>query len=101
MNRILPIIAPVAALALSGCLAKTAIGVVTAPVKMTSRAVDLATTSQSEADEKRGREMREREGRLGKARRVYDRQMAACNAGDERACEDARRTYEEIEDLRS
>lgn len=101
MNRIVLVIAPLAALALSGCLAKTAVGVITAPVKIGSRAVDMATTSQSEADEKRGREIREREGRLGKARRVYDRQMAACNRGDERACDDARRTYDEIEDLRN
>lgn len=101
MTRALWIAMPMAALALSGCLAKTALGVVTAPVKITGRAVDIATTSQSEADEKRGREIREREGRLGKARRVYDRQMAACNAGDERACDEARRTYDEIEDLRS
>ena len=37
------------------------------------KAVDLATTSQSEADEKRGREMRQREERLGKLQREFDK----------------------------
>ena len=49
-------------LTLSGCVvgtvAKTAVDVVTLPVKVVSKGVDLATTSQSEADEKRGRELR-------------------------------------------
>ena len=49
-------------LALSGCvvgtLASTAVDVVTLPVKVVSAGVDAATTSQSEADEKRGRELR-------------------------------------------
>ena len=44
-----------APLVLGGCLAKTALDVATAPVKIASRGVDLATTSQSEADETRGR----------------------------------------------
>jgi isocitrate lyase len=47
---------------LGGCvvssLASTAIDVVTLPVKAVSAGVDAATTSQSEADEKRGRELR-------------------------------------------
>ena len=51
-----------AALALSGCVAKeiieTAVGVASLPVKVASAGVDAATTSQSEADEKRGRELR-------------------------------------------
>ena len=41
---------PLAAVALQGCLAKTALDVATAPVRVGSKAVDLATTSQSEAD---------------------------------------------------
>ena len=53
---------------LSGCLGTVA-DVVTAPVKVAGKAVDLATTSQSEADEKRGREIRRREERLGKLER--------------------------------
>jgi hypothetical protein len=49
-------------LALSGCIvgtvAETAVDVVSLPVKAVSAGVDAATTSQSEADEKRGRELR-------------------------------------------
>ena len=41
-----------------GTVAKTAVEVATLPVKVVSAGVDAATTSQSEADEKRGRELR-------------------------------------------
>lgn len=57
------------ALLLPGCLAKTALDVATLPVKAASAAVDAATTSQSEADEKRGRKIREREECIGKEER--------------------------------
>lgn len=57
-------------LLLSGCvvgsIASTAVDVVTLSVKVVSAGVDAATTSQSEADEKRGREMRKEEERRGK-----------------------------------
>ena len=46
-----------AAIALSGCVS-TVGKVVTAPVKVVSKGVDWTTTSQDEADRKRGREMR-------------------------------------------
>lgn len=58
MKRILVLIVP---LALGGCVtsvAKTAFDVVTLPVKVVSAGVDAVTTSQSEADAKRGRELR-------------------------------------------
>jgi hypothetical protein len=46
-------------LALGGCIvgtvAKTAVDIATIPVKVASAGVDAATTSQAEADEKRGR----------------------------------------------
>lgn len=87
------------ALALQGCLAKTAISAVTLPVKVASSAVDVATTSQSEADQKRGREIRQREEQLGKLRRDYDKQIDKCGEGDRQACEDARLTYAEIQQL--
>ncbi|MBD3729974.1 MAG: hypothetical protein IE933_09735 [Sphingomonadales bacterium] len=99
MRGISLIIAPVLALSLSGCLAKTALDVATAPVRVAGKAVDVATTSQSEADEKRGREIRKREERLGKLERQYDKQRAACSKGDERACADARDTYDEIQQI--
>ena len=48
---------------LSGCLARTAVDIVTLPVKVVGAGVDAATTSQAEADQRRGREMREEEER--------------------------------------
>ena len=58
---------------LSGCLVRTAASVVTLPVKAVSAGVDAATTSQSEADERRGREIREEEERLGREARRRER----------------------------
>jgi len=67
------LILPVMALSLSACVvgtvAKTAVEVATLPVKAVSAGVDAATTSQSEADEKRGRALRKEEERAGKAQR--------------------------------
>lgn len=66
---------PVAA-ALSGCVvatvAETAVDVVTLPVKVVSAGVDAATTSQSEADEKRGRELRKVEEERGRQARLAE-----------------------------
>lgn len=85
--RIVSVLAvPVAALALSGCLAQTVVGIATAPVRAASKAVDLATTSQSESDQKRGRALREREALLGRLDREYRKQSGRCSAGDPRAC---------------
>ena len=89
----------IGSLALQGCLAKTALDVATLPVKVASRGVDLATTSQSEADEKRGREIRKREERLGKLDRAYQKQRKKCLDGDRTSCDEARRTYEEMQVL--
>lgn len=88
-----------AAFALQGCLARTAVSAVTLPVKVASRGVDLATTSQSEADQARGREIRQREERLGRLQRDYARQIDECGEGDRRACDQARLTYAEIQVL--
>ena len=90
----------VAALALQGCLAKTAVSAVTLPVKVASGAVDAATTSQSEADRNRGREIRQREERYGELDREYGRQLARCQDGDRRACDRAREAYAEMQVLR-
>lgn len=81
-NLLLLVLAP----ALAGCLARTAVGVVTAPVKVAGKAVDMATTSQSEADQKRGRELRKREERYGKLQREAQRDDARCRSGDAEAC---------------
>ena len=84
---------------LSGCIAKTVVDVATAPVRVASKGVDLATTSQSEADEKRGREIRKREEQLGKLERKYNRQMEECQEGDRNACSDASTTYAEMQQI--
>ncbi|MEC7817708.1 MAG: hypothetical protein VX454_03500 [Pseudomonadota bacterium] len=83
-------------IALSGCVG-TLVDVATAPVKVVSKGVDLATTSQSERDEKRGRELRQREERLGKLERRYEDRMEDCQDGDHRACAEARDIYAEMQ----
>ena len=59
---------------LSGCvvgqIAETAVDVATIPVKVASAGVDAATTSQSEADEKRGRELRKADEERGRQARA-------------------------------
>ena len=95
--RMLALVA--AGLSLQGCLAKTAFDVATAPVRIAGKAVDLATTSQSEADEKRGREIRRREEELGKLERKYEKLMKQCSDGDRRACSDAQTAYAQIQVL--
>ena len=66
-----------AAACLSGCVvaqvAETAVDVVTLPVKVASAGVDAATTSQSEADEKRGRELRQADEARGKLAREAEK----------------------------
>ena len=74
---------------LSGCVvgqvASTAVDVVTLPVKAVSAGVDAATTSQSEADEKRGRELRKADEERGRqARELAER----CRAGKTRPGDD-------------
>ena len=63
-------------LLLSGCVvgavAKTAVDVVTLPVKVASAGVDAVTTSQKEADEKRGREIRRQEEERGRQLRLAE-----------------------------
>ncbi len=100
MNQVAQaIVAGTAALALQGCLAKTAVDVVTLPVKVAGSAVDAATTSQSEADQKRGREIRQREERLGQLNRDYEKQIEKCQDGDRLACDRARLIYAEMQQL--
>ncbi len=98
MRAVSLVILPMTMLA-TGCVAKTLVDVATLPVRAGAKAVDLATTSQSEADEKRGRELRKREERLGELERSYAKQRAKCEDGSEEACAEARATYAEIEEL--
>ncbi|MBK6708609.1 MAG: hypothetical protein IPG54_14555 [Sphingomonadales bacterium] len=71
---------------LSGCVASVVGDVVTAPIKVVSKTADVMTTSQSEADEKRGRELRKQEERLGKLARKRDEAREDCADGDREAC---------------
>ncbi|GGD61769.1 hypothetical protein GRI62_13725 [Erythrobacter arachoides] len=93
------ILAPLLALSLEGCLARAAVDVVTAPVRIASRAVDLATVSQSEADEQRGREIRRREQRLAELENDYAELQDDCLDGSDRACREAVTLRAEIEAL--
>lgn len=88
-----------AAVALQGCVAKAVVGVVTLPVRAVGAGVDAVTTSQSEADEKRGRELRKREERLGALERDYGKQMKRCGDGDDAACEKAQAIRTEMKAL--
>jgi hypothetical protein len=74
-------------LALPGCIAKAALDVATLPVKAASKTVDVLTTSQSEADEKRGRALRKREECIGKEDRRAARDRREPDYG---RCPDAR-----------
>ena len=95
-RRIAPFLVVGSALALQGCIANTVLDVVTAPVRIASKAVDFATVSQSEKDERRGREMREEEEQLGRLERQYDDQRDDCEDGKRGACKKARETYAEM-----
>ncbi len=79
------LILPLLPLALSGCVVGTvagaAVDVVTLPVKAVSAGVDAATTSQSEADQKRGRELRKAEEKAGREAREREK---ACRKAAER-----------------
>ena len=55
-----------------GCLS-TVGTIVTAPVKVASKAVDWSTTSQSESDRNRGRKARKQEEREGRERKAHDK----------------------------
>ena len=61
-----------------GTIASTAVDVVTLPVRAVSAGVDAVTTSQSEADEKRGRQLRKQEEERGRQIRLAQKR---CRAG--------------------
>jgi hypothetical protein len=96
-----------AMLALSGCgVAGAAIDLASAPVRGTSRAleagstvVDVMTTSDSERDQQRGREIRRREEHLGELDREYRKQSAKCERGSNEACRKADQAYAEMRAL--
>ena len=59
-----------------GTVAKTAVAVATLPVKVASAGVDAVTTSQSEADEKRGRELRKADEKRARDERAEAKRAA-------------------------
>lgn len=75
---------PLIAASLSGCIVKdvadTAVGVASIPVKATGEVVDAATTSQAEADQKRGKELRKAEEAHAKAMREWAEDCAELEA---------------------
>ena len=75
---------PIAALALTGCIAKTAVDIVTLPVKAVGQGVDWATTSQEESDRNYGKKMRQAEAREGKERKAWEKR---CRKDPERCGE--------------
>ncbi len=78
---------------LQGCVTSIVKDVVTAPIKIVSKTADVLTTSQSESDEKRGKQMRLREENLGKLARKSDKARKKCADGNEEACSE----YEALE----
>jgi hypothetical protein len=52
-----------------GTVARTAVDIATLPVKVAAAGVDAATTSQAEADQKRGRDLRKAEEQAGRDER--------------------------------
>jgi uncharacterized lipoprotein YajG len=66
---------------LAGC-ASTVGTIVTAPVKVVSKGVDWATTSQDEADRNRGREICKQEERERKERKRAEREVRREQRGD-------------------
>ncbi|HTU11600.1 MAG TPA: hypothetical protein VMG08_11970 [Allosphingosinicella sp.] len=71
MRMILLLAAP---FLLGGCIVRTAADIVTLPVRAASAGVDAVTTSQAEADQRRGREIREAEEREGREARRRERE---------------------------
>lgn len=74
------------ALALSGCGVGTVVNAVTAPIRVAGKAADLATTSQSEADENRGRSLRQLEGRYARLESEYRKEDQRCTDGRGESC---------------
>ena len=82
---------------LQGCVASMVSNVVTAPIKVVSKTADVLTTSQSESDEKRGRELRKHEEALGKLSLKRAKARKRCADGDRDACEKAADLSDQIE----
>ncbi|MEO5641074.1 MAG: hypothetical protein ABIQ98_04835, partial [Sphingomicrobium sp.] len=71
MRAFLPVLllAPMVGGCIVGTVAKTAVDVVSIPVKVIGKGIDAALPSQKRADEKRGRELREADERRARDER--------------------------------
>lgn len=85
---------------LAGCVASSAVKVVTAPVRVVGKAADLATTSRSERDENRGRSLRERQERLRELQRDDRKLFRRCADGKRKACRQREANQAEMQRLR-
>ena len=99
MLRPAHLLVPLLAISLQGCIASAAADIITAPVRVAGRAADLATTSQSEADQTRGREMRQQEERLGRLERQWRNLDADCRDGSRAACQERDEVRTEMDGL--
>lgn len=93
-------------LPLSGCVASAVVDLATLPARGTGRAidagstlVDVATVSQSERDQKRGRDIRRREERMGELDREYRKQGERCARGNTEACRKRETAWTEMRRL--
>ena len=70
-------------LAMGGCMANAAVGLVSTPFKVAGQAADWATTSQDESDRNYGRAARKADSRAGRERKNADRR---CRDDDDNWC---------------
>ena len=87
-------------LLLGGCVTSIVKDVVMLPVKVVSKTADVLTTSQSEIDEKRGRDIRKREELLGKLARKRDKAREDCADGDNKACDEYEALQSQIDEAK-
>jgi hypothetical protein len=64
-----PLIAVLLVLSLGGCLAKTAVDIVTLPVRATAAGVRAVTPNHKKEDERRGRALRKHDECMGREAR--------------------------------
>ena len=80
-----PLIALLVVFSLGGCLAKTAVDVVTLPVRATAAGVRAVTPNHKKEDERRGRAMRKHDECMGREARQANKEHREV---DETRCPD-------------
>jgi hypothetical protein len=97
MRRVL--IISILSLSLTGCVSMVK-DIITAPIVIVSKTADVLTTSQSESDEKRGRQARKKEEQLGKIARKLDKARDKCEDGNADACEQVKILESQYDDAK-